>query len=299
MTRASLAFVALALAWPLHARADETAHKRAAESFRQAQAAFERREFAAAAAAFEQAAEFEPHAAPLLNAADAWERAGEPAHAADDCDRAFALPNATAAHRGEAQRCIERLGPKLATLDFRGPSTIAVRIDGGAQLIVPVRRRVAPGHHAVTVVDLGTSQTRVVELDVGAGDARAVDVAPGVAPAPPPTSAPPPPSPPPERSSGVPTSAWIAFGVGGVAAAVATTFGLFTLGAKSNFDNGDTTQSTADAFHRDKAITNVAWIVAGAAAAAGVVLWAASPRAQVGVSPTAGGAAIVGQVRFR
>jgi hypothetical protein len=248
---------------------------------------------------FERVAHLRRGRVTLLNAADAWERAGEIAHAADDCDRALAMPNVADAHRADAQKCIERLGPKLATLDFRGPSTIAVRVDGGAQLIVPIRRRVAPGHHAITVVDLGSSQSRVVELDVKAGDARAVDVAPGAPPAPTQTEPPPLPPPAPERSTGLPTSAWIAFGVGGVAAAVATTFGLFTLGAKSNFDNGDTAQSTADTFHRDKAITNVAWIVAGAALATGAVIWIASPRTSLAVSPTAGGATLVGQVRFR
>src|SRR4051812_2488963 len=123
MKRAPFVLVAIAIACAATAHADDAAHKRAAESFRQAQAAFERRDFAAAAAAFEQAATFEPHPAPLLNAADAWERAGEPARAAEDCDRALAMPNASDAHRAEAGQCLERLAPKLATLDFRGPST--------------------------------------------------------------------------------------------------------------------------------------------------------------------------------
>ena len=308
MKRAPLALAfALALALASRARADDAAHRRADESFRQAQAAFERRDFAAAAAAFEQAAQFEPHPAPLLNAADAWERAGDPAHAADDCDRALTMPNATDAHKNDAEQCLRRLAPKLATLDLRGPSTIAVTIDGGAQLIVPARRRVAPGHHTIAVVDLGTSQSRRVDVDVRAGDVRAVDVAPGVAPssaavapsAEPPTQ---PPLAPPSRAGGVPTATWIAFGIGGAAAAVATTFGLFTASAKSNFDGGDTTQSTADTFHRDKAITNIAWSVAGLAAATGVVLWIAAPRtypAAIGVVPAPSGAAIVGTLRFR
>lgn len=301
--------LAVAIALAGSARADDAAHRRAAESFRQAQAAFERRDFAAAAAAFEQAAQFEPHPAPLLNAADAWERAGDPAHAADDCDRALALPNASDAHKNDAEQCLRRLTPRLATLDFRGPSTIAISVDGGPQLIVPLRRRVVPGHHAITVVDLGTSVSRRVDVDVRGGDVRAVDVAPGIpsttVPVVP-SAEPAPPRPAPEspsRSRGVPTSTWIAFGIGGAAAAVATTFGLFAVSMKSNFDGGDTTQTTADTFHRDKAIANIAWSVAGIAAATGVILWIAAPRAPggaaVGVVPGPSGAAIVGTLRFR
>src|SRR5437868_2667472 len=67
-------------------------HDRAAEIFRQAQAAFARREFSAAAAAFEQAASFENHPATLLNAAEAWEAVPDEVRAAEDCDRVLAMP---------------------------------------------------------------------------------------------------------------------------------------------------------------------------------------------------------------
>src|SRR5579859_1368405 len=104
MTRTSLAAIAavLAFATPSVARSAppaDDARARAAESFREAQAAFARRDFAAAAAAFEAAADFAPHPAALLSASEAWERAGEPARAADDCDRARSLP--VAAERSE------------------------------------------------------------------------------------------------------------------------------------------------------------------------------------------------------
>src|SRR4051812_39095386 len=84
------------------ARADDPssgARARADESFRQAKAAFARGEFAAAAAAFEQAATFVLHPAPLMNAAEAWENAGEPVRAIEDCDRVSAIPDAGEQYR--------------------------------------------------------------------------------------------------------------------------------------------------------------------------------------------------------
>src|SRR4051812_10152240 len=80
--------------------ADE--HARAAEIFGQAQAAFSRREFSAAAAAFEQAASFEAHPAALLNAAEAWEAVPDPARAAEDCDRVLAIPGVSPEFQHEA-----------------------------------------------------------------------------------------------------------------------------------------------------------------------------------------------------
>ena len=101
----------------------DDARARAAESFRQAQAAFERRDFAAAAAAFETAAGFAPHPAAWLSAADAWQRAGEPARAADDCERARDVPGlaeaSTADHADyghDAAQCIERVRGRVALL---------------------------------------------------------------------------------------------------------------------------------------------------------------------------------------
>src|SRR4051794_10118832 len=80
----------------------DEARRLAADSFRQGQTAFERREFAAAAAAFEQAGRLAPHPSAWLNAAEAWERADEPLRAADDCDAALAAPGLEQAHREEA-----------------------------------------------------------------------------------------------------------------------------------------------------------------------------------------------------
>ena len=80
---------------------------------------------------------------------------------------------------------------------------------------------------------------------------------------------------------------------------VAGAFGAMTLGARDDFD-ANPTSGTRDAFHRYKAITNVAITVAGVAAAAGVVMWLTLPSSRDGV-PTAVGISadgVVARVRF-
>src|SRR5262249_30013942 len=143
--------------------------------------------------AFEQAAFFAPHPAPLLNAEEAWEKAGEPARAAEDCDRVLAMEDATPDFRAEAEKRLAALVPRIATIDFSGPRTIVVRIDGGANIEIPARRRVAPGRHALAFVDLTSSRSKVSEVTLARGETRAVDVTaptPLPAPAPPPAPAP-------------------------------------------------------------------------------------------------------------
>jgi hypothetical protein len=290
----------------------DDAHRRSADSLTQAEAAVQRGEFATAAAAFEQAAYYEPHPGPLLSAEAAWEKAGEPVRAAEDCDRVLALPTAEERFRSEANKRLALLSPQIASVDFIGPRTMVVRIDASAEVNVPARRRLAPGHHALTIVDLTTSHSRRGEVDLKKGESRIVDVSPGAQlsgpPAPPPLTESPPAQAPAQAPAPAPTPApapapaphapashtpsWIAFGVAGGSSVVAGVFGAITLGNKSDYDAGPTTP-TRDAFHRDKAITYVAIAVAGVAAATGVVLWFAlpasresyeAPRAHAGIS---------------
>ena len=303
---------------------NDDAHHRAAESFKQAQAAFQRGEFAAAGAAFEQAAYYEPHPAPLLNAEEAWEKAGELVRAAEDCDRVLAMASADEKFRAEANKRLASLTPQIGTIDFTGPRTMVVRIDASAEVNVPARRRLAPGHHALTVVDLTSSQSRRGEVDLKTGETRSLDVSPGAPlsgpPAPPPLTETPPDAPaaapapapavapapaaasePAPPSTGADhTASWIALGGAGAAGVVAGIFGAVTLGARDDY-NATPTPATRDAFHRDKAITNVAIAVAGIAAATGVVLWFALPSTREGAPPATVGVStdgVVARVRF-
>lgn len=287
--RPSLALGILLVAHAAQAAPTDDARARAAESFREAQAAFERRDFAAAAAAFETAAGFVPHPAAWLSAADAWQRAGEPARAAEDCDRARAVPDLAEAgaadhadYARDAAQCIERVRGRIALLAVSGAGATAVRVDDGPEQLLPTRRWVRPGHHVLTFVDLQSSRTRRTELDVRAGEERPVDATP---PPPAATSASQPvapatsieSSPMPARGHGIPTLAWVAFGLAVPAAVAYGVTGVMTLEAQHDFDAHPTT-SARDAFYRDRTMADVAFAVALGAAAAGVVLWLLAPE---------------------
>jgi hypothetical protein len=282
--------------------ADES-RRQAAESFRQAQAAFARSDFAAAAAAFEQAARFQPHPSPLLNAAEAWERAGELARAAEDCDQALAMADIEPKYRTEAEKRLGEIRPRIARVDVTGPRTVTVVIDGGPEKNVPVRRWLPPGRHTLQLVDLGTAGKRVVELDLAAGEARTIDATPAparpraaLAPAAPvePIAQPRAPS-----SRGfLPTTSWIALGGAGAAALTAAVLGGLTVAAQSEF-NDDPTRDAADRFQGYKTATNVALGVAAGGVVVAVVAWALAPSAPKTAMPGAARQrALVPVVRF-
>lgn len=283
--------VTLVVAIPAHAQTPRRAsdpRTAAAESFREAQAAFARRDFAAAAAAFEQTARTVPHAATWLNAAEAWEKRGEWARAAEDCDRALEVRDVEPEIRREAERRLARAVTHAATLEVRGPRGLGVRIDGDAVQTLPIKRRLAPGAHRVVVVDLATERETARDLVLAAGTVETIDV-PALAPvaardASEDRSAPLAPRSGNEPSTGglsraPPTSSWIAFGVAGAFAVTAGIMGVVTLDAKTAYER-DPTHATLDTFRRDRIVTNVTIGGAVVAAAVGVVVWvvAASPR---------------------
>ena len=80
-----------AISFASSALAEPTDKQRAAELFAGGEAALKRGDFPGAGAAFEQAALYAPHPSALLNAAEAWELAGDVTRAAELCDRALAM----------------------------------------------------------------------------------------------------------------------------------------------------------------------------------------------------------------
>jgi|SRR5580658_1616590 hypothetical protein len=301
----------------------EESHRLAGESFRQAQAAFARREFAAAAAAFEQAARLEPHPSPLLDAEEAWELAGEPVHAAEDCDLVLAMPGLADRFRLEAARRLRALEPRVSTVEITGPPATLVRLDGAPEVVVPLHRRVAPGRHELVLIATA-SAPRSLTMELTPGETRTLDaggLAPDVAVTPThdqaePVSSPIPSAPPsnpalrdsarggPSSSAAsrhVPTGSWVALGVSVASAAVGVGFGVSALNANSDYASTGA-ESDADAFRRDRVITNVAWGAAIASAVTGVVFWLAAPNgpkgASASVAPESHGMSVVAVTRF-
>src|SRR5262245_40697639 len=108
---------------------DPASRDLAAKSFHEGETAFAKRQFSTAALAFERAARLAPHPSTWLNAAEAWERGREFVRAAEDCDRALELDNFAERFFDEARKRLERLEPKIGTLEVRGGSEMRVKID--------------------------------------------------------------------------------------------------------------------------------------------------------------------------
>ena len=277
-TVAAAALGLLASAAPLGA-AEPDVRARAAQSFREGQAAYDRHEYSSAAAAFDLAAGFEPRAVSLLDAADAWTRAGEPVRAADDCDRALAMAELTAAEQSYGRQLLEKIKNEVATIQVVGAATTYLTMDGGEEQRLPVHKRVAPGRHAIDFRDVVTGSHVRREVELRGGDtvevrapveARAVDE-----PAQPPRLPPPPPAMGNGSGARVPALAWVSFGVSAAAVGVTSVFGVLTLNAQSKY-NSNATEGSHTEFYRDRAITNVALGVAVAGLTAGLVLWVVS-----------------------
>lgn len=263
----SLALLGLTTVASVAAAEPDAGRARAAEAFKAGQAAFRAHDYERAAERFEQAAAIAPHAATLLNAAEARESGGQPERAAELCDRVLAMPAVEARFRAAATAQLERLAPKIGTLEVVGDPSRRVRL-GAVELPIPLRRRVMPGPITFDVVDPQTLEREARSADVAAGSTVTVDVTrrPVVEPAPAPVV------PRATRAKGPPTLSWVSFGVAGVAGATAGIFGVRTLDAHDAFDR-DPSPSTRDDFYRDRLVTNVALGTAVVAAAVGVVVW--------------------------
>ncbi len=261
-----------------------SAKQRAAQSFAAGKASFERGDFAAAGAAFEQAALHVPHPATLLNAAEAWELAGDHVRAAQICDRVLDMEDLETRYREVANTQLERLSKRIATIHVRVPPGARVSVDGERDESTDHRIRLKPGSHVIVAEGDGITTRREV-IEVSPGEMRELDLTGAVEVETPATASRTTEAPEEKdakterRSSGPPAGTWVALGVGAAAAGVAGFFGFRTLEAKDAFDANPTVQ-TAEDFKQARLMTNVSAGVAIAAAAVGVVLWIAAPRAQ-------------------
>src|SRR5262249_41212212 len=163
-----------------------------------------------------------PHAATHLNAAEAWELAGNRARAAEMCDRVLADGAAEPKYTEVARARLARLAPRIATVDVVGKNVAQTSVDGGPACAIPHPFRLAPGHQE------GRRRDRRVGLDVGGGDVRALDLPAPAPPAAPTTgrvvSAP---TASKDEASAVhapPLVSWVAFGTSALALGVGAAF---------------------------------------------------------------------------
>lgn len=256
------------------AHAEDDARTRASARFREAQSAFALGSYRASALAFEEASTLAPHPSVWLNAAEAWELAGDPLRAAEDCERALAMDDVGADVAAEAKKRLARLATKLARLEVTGAPGLQLSLDEAVAVRPPLSRWVTPGTHRLVVVEGDARREMKVEVDAGAR--RTIELATSPAtntpsPTPPPEDRLPPA---PSRDVSPPAAAWVSFGVAGAAFIGMAAFGGLTLSAKDDFD-GAPTRDNADAFYRNRTVTNVALGIGLGAATLGGIIWVA------------------------
>ncbi len=331
LVRAALV-VALA-GWPSVAAAQAEATSDATSAresdarrfFTAARKAFDEGRFADAARAFEEAVRLKPHPAPLINAGDAWQKAGEYANAARAFQRVLKMPQATEQDRIDATDRLALLQPKLGIIELIGAETVRARV-GDEEFLGGDRIFVFPGEYVVVLVDVPNSQVRTLTLK--AGTSRSVDLdslrpvgsQSGTGPGSPSPGGPTGPGDGGTTSGGkIQATTWLAYGIGALGVAGTVIFGLGVNSAESDFNGAlddrdkDAAQDAFDRFEQNKLLTNVSLAVGVLGVGLGTFFLvsdlssggpkadagkAPSPQPRVSVSVGPSGVAFVGGTRF-
>jgi tetratricopeptide (TPR) repeat protein len=290
--RVSAFVLAVSLALVATTARAEDDPKRAAKAFHEGQRAYSAGDFRRAAQSFEEAYQAKPHHDALWNAARSWQKAGEPARAANDYTRYLDTAPANATDRDNATTALNELGTTLGRVEVHAVYTKNVRFDGAptdASIVY-----VSPGEH-VAEADSDDGPVRKV-FTVDAGKSISVTLAPA------PKETPPPPPddrnklpPPPPRKPLPPVVVYVGGGLTVLCAGLATWQGIDTISKKNDFTNAppaEQTQGKLDDARGAELRTNIA--IAGAigfglltgAAALFLVDWKGSDsKTTVGIAP--------------
>jgi hypothetical protein len=258
----------------------------AADWDQKARVAFGQGDFAGAARAFEEAYRVKPHPATKYNAALAWEKAKEPARAADAFESALAMDGLDDGRAKAARARLAVLKPVLGYVFVEKPIGATVTVAHVADAPVPARFHLAPGSHELLVkrrdgsvvkqpVTLKAGTTISVEVEVaGPVAAAAVEELKPVGDAPG-SRTPAQRDSPKQASKGCSscTWGWVALGGAVVAAGAGGYFGLATLSARDDFeDSGKTDADARDRAIQNRTLANVAFGVAAVAGGVGLYL---------------------------
>jgi tetratricopeptide (TPR) repeat protein len=242
------------------ANADEA--NRARQAFQAGQQAFAEGRFEEAAQSFEEAFRIKPHANPLVNAGEAWERANQRVRAARVYQRVLEMEQAGERDRSDATERLARLAAELGAIVLVGDPGVRASVDDD-EFQAGNKVYVLPGEHRVTLSDVegGAAGT----LDVAAGAEKTVDLAklrPRAPSGPAPPVAPDEPKPEPvAKGSKIGPVTLIAYGVGVVGLAGAGFFALRANSAANEFDDkfarGEPNRDEYDRFNQSKLFTNI------------------------------------------
>jgi hypothetical protein len=218
----------------------------AREAFGAGDAAFNRKDYRAAALAYETAFRLAPNGVAAYNAALAWKSAGEPAREADDLALALAAPGLPEPKIQSANTRLAALAPSLAVVAVEAPAGARISVAHVDRATSPLSVHVAPGAIEV-VVELAGGARETRSVLARAGQTASVKIAEPVVLKPPtPVETPRKPLPgvSPQRTAG-----WVTLAVGGLSASAAIGMGVGFVQAKQTFD--------ASAYH-DKAAHDLA-----------------------------------------
>lgn len=206
---------ALAQPPPTGAAQADDPRQRAERLFLDGEAAFARGDFTLAGRSFEEANQLDPQPTSLFNGARSWERAGEPARAANLYRRFLDGAPPETPNRDRATQSLAELAGKLGRLEILAPSASSLSIDGATA--TPGVTFVNPGAHLLVATFAGSQREERVDLEAGRSLTVLLQPRPAVVEGP----APPPPAAAPHDRRGV--SPWL---FGGFAAATAVAGGL-------------------------------------------------------------------------
>lgn len=259
-----------------YARADDAAEAR--RRYNEGKTALEAGRYREAALNFEAAGRLRKHGAAPYAAAMAWDKAEEPARAADNFHRAIELPGLNAKSKKEAQERLDQLEESLGTVVVSGPEELVVQFEGSTEANPPARLHAPPGINTLLVARDDKIERR--DLKLKAGEVLEVDVTEPIEEPEPepepvasaPASAEPAPPPPVVKADTDDKQTrkiigYSAMGAGVLSAGVAVTLGFNTLSARDDFEEQRTQESYDDA-KKLRTWTNVAWV--GAAVLGGV-----------------------------
>lgn len=146
--------------------ADSAAEARA--QYQMGTQAFHQKKYTEAAAHFESAAAYRPHAVTLYTAGMAWDLASRMERAADAYSRALEVPGLDPKQTSSAKERIAILEKTLGTLTITGPEGWKVQLGSFTEVPLPARLHGAAGMHVLSVRAPGRPiERRDVTLEVG------------------------------------------------------------------------------------------------------------------------------------
>jgi hypothetical protein len=247
-----------ALADPPAGASGESAERRAARAFADAQTAFEAKDYKRAASLFETAYAAKPHHAALWNAARSWHHAGEDVLCAEALDRYLKEAPADAPNREDATTTLGDVMKRVGRVQVRVVAVTHVQLDGNAKSADSEGPYyVLPGDHVLTAEEADGTQVKK-PFTIGRGETLKIMLTAGKKNEPP---TPPVKEVPETKSSGSRfMSPWVVVGGGVLVAAgafVTVLSGLDTLNKRNAFIADQTQAKLEDGF-ASQTRTNVA-----------------------------------------